>query len=146
MENFLDLVKILRFLDEDESCTIPAMRDHLEIQYIDPPSQELKALYRTVSLLKSKGYIEKKTIKKREKSGAHYNLKLTYSGKAFLKQIGISKSQLNPLERKKTLANLENVIRLSLLKGLSKKVSKPLLMEILSELTSSIINDVKLLL
>jgi len=142
IEKILGIAGILRFLKQKLDCTIPEIRDFLGIPYSNPPSRDLKKLYNNITFLEKCGYLEKKSIEEKEKGGAHYSLDLTLSGKAFLNQLGTSKSNLSPLERKDALEKLEYAIRLIIRRVLKDRVSKPLIIEIFSELSNSIVKEV----
>ncbi len=136
--NLLKVAKILRFIEKNPNCNVPAIRAFLGLKHSDPPSQEEKNLYRLISSLNESGLVEKVHFKKRELGGAHFYLRMTLQGQDFFKQLGVSRNYIDPSEKERLMKEMETSIRLEIRNKLKGKVSKPLSIVLLPNLTSGI--------
>jgi len=140
LENLLKTIQVLKYIKENPECVVPAMRDSLGIIHSDPPSQEEKDLYKIISTLSNKNYIEKIPFEKRELGGPHFFLTLTDIGLDQLNYLGLSADLLPPSGKEKILKELEIEQRLLIRETLKGRISKPQTIEIVPDLTEALIN------
>ena len=140
LENLFKTIQVLRYMKENPECVVPAMRDSLGINHLDPPSQEEKDLYKIISILSNKNYIEKIPFEKRELGGPHFSLALTNLGLNFFNHLGLSADLIPSSEKNKIMKELETELRLIIRETLKSKISKPQTIEIIPELTNALIN------
>ena len=138
LKKLLNIVKILGFIDKNPNCSVPRIRDYLQIQHLEPPSQDEKNLYKIITLLNKNEFINKDVVKKRELGGAHFTLEITPSGQNFLKQLGGGSEYIDPQEKIRIIDDLSTSIRLAIRSTLAGKISKPLQIEIVPELSRAI--------
>ena len=142
MESMFKIIEILKYIRESPNIDVPNIRDLLGITHSDPPSQKEKTLYKLVSMLSKQGYIEKKYFKKRELGGAHFSLNITQLGLNFFNKLSISTDSLDHSERTKLMEKLESSIRLVIWSTLKGKISKPIMVEIVPELSHVIMESI----
>ena len=139
LENLFKTIQVLRYMKENPECIVPDMRETLGIIHSNPPTQEEKDLYKIISTLTKKNYIEKIPIKKRELGGPHFSLTITELGIDFFDQLGLSTDVLPTSEKEKIMKELEVNQRLIIREILKGKISKPQAIEIVPELSDALI-------
>ena len=139
LESLFKTIQVLRYIKEHPQCIVPDMRETLDIIHSDPPTQEEKDLYKIISTLTQKNYVEKIPFTKRELGGAHFSLTLTTLGEAFFNQLGLSTDFVPSTEKEKMLEELKREQRLIILETLKGKVTKPQAIKIVPVLTEAII-------
>ena len=93
LENLTLGIQILKTLQNNPNCTIPQIKDNFNIKSLSPPCKEEKNLYKVISFLNNRGFLEKNDNPTISQRGAHYFLKITQKGSNLLSDI---KSNLIP--------------------------------------------------
>jgi len=140
LENLMTLIQVLKYIKEHPKCVVPDMKEAFGIIYSNPPSQDEKDIYKVISTLHKKNYIQKIPFETRELGGPHFSLSITELGKNLFNQVGISSELLPHSEKEKILDSLKTELRLIIREVLKGKVSKPLSVEIVPDLTDALIN------
>ena len=143
LENLFKTIQVLRYIKVNPECIVPDMRDSLGIIHSNPPSQEEKDLYKIISTLSNKNYIQKISFEKRKLGGPHFCLAITELGISFFNQLGLSADLIPSSEKEKIMKELETEQRLLIHETLKGKVSKPQAIKIAPELTDALINGLK---
>ena len=137
MDRILKIIKIIKFIKQHSGCSVPFIRDSLDITHSDPPSKEEKSLYKIISLLDTQGYIKKTYYKKRMIGGARFSLSLTDNGEEYFKKLGLSEGS-----KEEDLEQLKASINIKVQKILKGKVSRPLQAELSSALIEAISEEI----
>ena len=87
LENFFLAIRVLKYVEENPSCTIPQIKDFYEIYSFNPPQREEKDLYKVIAYLDNYGFLTKIDNEFIIPGGAHYFLKITPKGSQLLVDI-----------------------------------------------------------
>jgi hypothetical protein len=79
-KNFVITTRVLKYVLDYPSCTIPEIKKFFGIKSSNPPNYEEKNLYKIITNLDNSGFIDKIDSITVMPRGAHYNLKATHKG------------------------------------------------------------------
>lgn len=79
-KNFVITTRVLKYVLDHPSCTIPEIKNFFGIKSSNPPNYEEKNLYKIITNLDNSGFIDKIDSITVIPRGAHYNLKATHKG------------------------------------------------------------------
>ena len=87
LKNFFLAIRVLIYVEENPSCTIPQIKDFYDIDSFNPPQREEKDLYKVIAYLDNYGFLTKIDNEFIIPGSAHYFLKITPKGSQLLLDI-----------------------------------------------------------
>lgn len=101
LEKITKMLHILGYILTNPNCTMPEIRDFLEIKHEFKISPEEKELYSLVAKLEREEYIYKFPIKKKGSGGIQFRLRISNLGFVLLSQFKSKLRDFFPMELKK---------------------------------------------